>query len=488
MEEKQAGGDRSSLPPLRAARNATPSSRKRTKSIARGPPPTLSAEKQRKTGEKIRMPNNLRKSAIPMQQQTSAQPNTQTGGAMECEILTPAPTPTPTDPFEKMQQFMSAQFKNTNDGIAAVREDVTKLRGQVSGHARDLEKIRDDARTQAKKTEDGLAALREEMDGRDLRRGREIEELRGAVGGRGGVTEQVRIQLSKEIDKIKAVDAAASLGMTSQAPPTHGTRGDERERAFLRARRCLRLWPVTGVDEVDMMTNVMTFMRENLSISRAVVNEEDIDAVRRVGGGGRRARDREEVLVVFSSIGTRDTVHSYARNLAGYVDLEGRPTAGLRMEIPDYLMGTFKDLDSYGGHLRALHGSGLKRHINFDDSSKGLYMDVRLPGEDEWLRVDDQVARDERRELARRRANRTRDRLGSSTSGGEEIGTDRTGTQDPAGGGDARRRGPQRRQQELRQRGRQELGVAPDRGTRPRGSESDRRKEQPTKETTTLRE
>lgn len=67
---------------------------------------------------------------------------------------------------------------------------------------------------------------------------------------------------------------------------------------------------------------------------------------------------------------------SSAAKLAACIDGAGHPTAGIRLEIPDELMDTFRLLSRFGTRLRARHGEGTKRHIKFDDQEAGLYMNI----------------------------------------------------------------------------------------------------------------
>lgn len=86
-----------------------------------------------------------------------------------------------------------------------------------------------------------------------------------------------------------------------------------------------------------------------------------------------------KVLVEFYDKKKRDLVMTSSPNLAGKVDQEGKPTAGIRLEIPTELNDTFRLLTSFGARLRARHGPGTKRHIKFDDYSASLFPNIKLP-------------------------------------------------------------------------------------------------------------
>ena len=79
----------------------------------------------------------------------------------------------------------------------------------------------------------------------------------------------------------------------------------------------------------------------------------------------------------------------------GNFDKEGRPTAGIRLEIPEELKDTFRLLARFGTRLRARHGDGTKRHIKFDDFSGTLYTNIKLPGDTTWTKVTPAMARED---------------------------------------------------------------------------------------------
>lgn len=82
-------------------------------------------------------------------------------------------------------------------------------------------------------------------------------------------------------------------------------------------------------------------------------------------------------------------------NLASKIDRDGKPTAGIRLEVPPELDGMFRLLSRFGTGLRARHGSGTKRHIQFDDFTGSLYTNIKLPGDKAWTKVTAQMAKDD---------------------------------------------------------------------------------------------
>lgn len=83
----------------------------------------------------------------------------------------------------------------------------------------------------------------------------------------------------------------------------------------------------------------------------------------------------------FGDAGSRDIVQSYALNLAKH-----RDRAGIRLEIPPQLAGTFRLFEEHARALRAQFPQGLKRSVKFDDISMDLVMDIKVPTATRWHR------------------------------------------------------------------------------------------------------
>ena len=141
------------------------------------------------------------------------------------------------------------------------------------------------------------------------------------------------------------------------------------EQDYLLSRRSVRLWPIPA--GINLEEQVRQFFYTILSIPEAVSKTIGIDSVQRMVQP-RRSKITGEVLVRFTSTQDRDTVQSYAPNLAG---IEGK--AGLRLDIPEHLRGTFRQFESLAALLRRRHGQ-VKRSIKFEDIGQTLCMDVKL--------------------------------------------------------------------------------------------------------------
>ena len=184
---------------------------------------------------------------------------------------------------------------------------------------------------------------------------------------------------------------------------------------YWNARKKLRFFPVKGATDADMAKELDTFVTDKLRLPSGVLSTRDIDYIRRVKSS-KRSKISDELLVAFTSVEARDLVQSYARNLAEWTDpVTKKPTAGIRMEIPERLLGDFKALEQYGHAMKEKHGRHFKRHIKTDDSEMNLYLDVYLPAKEKWVRVDMEYVRDDNK--------KRRDRRGSSLGDAGELST-----------------------------------------------------------------
>ena len=324
----------------------------------------------------------------------------------------PSPSVAP-DPFERMQRFIETQFQTTNEKIGDVTQSVTVLNESVRSNSKGLAEVKAMTDRHTKEL-DGLLGVVAE---KDQARQRDIQRIENALldlreertRSTVDVGNQVREQIAKEIEKTKAVSASAAL-----RPIVSGS--DDKEKKYWIARRTLRCWPVIGATTKEMWQGADLFFRETMDLPLNAVAERDIEHIRRAMPGSRRARVQNEIIVVFKEVCVRDNVASYARNLGRCIDERGFPTAGIRIEIPDFLTGVHQDLQKYGGHLRGLHGNGLKRNVKYDDPNLSLVLDVKLPDSEDWMRLDWALVREQRAEINQEAAATFRRRLTSSTS------------------------------------------------------------------------
>lgn len=169
--------------------------------------------------------------------------------------------------------------------------------------------------------------------------------------------------------------------VSAKIPPATQTArpavGAENERDFLLCRRSVRLWPVQDSDGLEK--GVKRFLAFYLKMPTEVIESLTFVEVEKQGQT-RRSKIKDEVLLRLQTSQQRDTIQSYAPNLASAQGL-----AGIRLDIPDFLRGLFRLFESHAAALRVEHGT-VKRAIRFDDVEHSLYMDVKLQDTD-WHRV-----------------------------------------------------------------------------------------------------
>ena len=180
--------------------------------------------------------------------------------------------------------------------------------------------------------------------------------------------------------------------------PTHDRKmaprmGPGRELSYHISRRSLRIWPIEGNTHEEMDKALKEFIKSALRIPDFESRSLRAERIRRTRTSPKSA-SYLEVCVTFTNQDDRDFVASKAVNLAELVENDGKPRAGVRMDVPGHLMPTNNDLKSYAYQTRQSHGKGTKTHIKYDDQKMDLYLEVKLPGSDNWLRIMPEQARE----------------------------------------------------------------------------------------------
>ena len=140
------------------------------------------------------------------------------------------------------------------------------------------------------------------------------------------------------------------------------------------------------------MANFRDFAIDALLIPDGIFQETKIQEIIRVRNSPS-GRVHMEARVTFDQTNDRDYFSSKARNLAEYRDQDGHPQAGVRLDVPPFLMSTFKQLNDHGYDIRSVHGRETKRYIKFDDERLSLVLEVMLPNTSKWIRVSPEQAR-----------------------------------------------------------------------------------------------
>ena len=295
---------------------------------------------------------NLNSAAAP-----SPVPNGAGGGPAVMELGVPQPLGT-----DKGQEPLTADFfrsligdntKKITERIDKMSEDLTSLARTVESNAGEIGKNTTEIQRQA--------AV--------------IEQQKTLLDG-----------LSSRIEAIEEGRCRVDARETLVTKP--------KSEEYKKARRSVRMWPIDQSSINSMWKGVGEFMHVALGIPEDDMGPEDIEEVTAMPNPDFKAGNlNNEVLVTFVDARKRDRVVTSAAKLASCVDTAGRPTAGLRLEIPGDLLDIFRLLSRFGTRLRAKHGEGTKRHVKFDDVENSLYMNIKLPGDETWSKVTPQMAK-----------------------------------------------------------------------------------------------
>ena len=216
----------------------------------------------------------------------------------------------------------------------------------------------------------------------------QVEAKISANAGNINANSMCIADIRRELTELKKPQSTTYAMAASNGPQNAPSLVDD-DPQYLLARRSVRLWPVAGTGE-DLWRNAGHFVQVRLALQD--IPESRIESVSRPDvPSGINAVD--EALVVFKHPETRDTVVGSSGKLAACVDARGRPTAGVRMEVPRRLRPTFSTLYKFGQQLRARHGEGTRRHVKFDDDGRTLFLNVKLPGDTNWSKVSAEVVR-----------------------------------------------------------------------------------------------
>ena len=159
------------------------------------------------------------------------------------------------------------------------------------------------------------------------------------------------------------------------------TSNSEERAAFLLSRRSLRFWPIEGENPDALMEATIDFCCGALGARRSTLG---IKKVTRVKSAPRGVAFLE-VLVEFADNYSRDELLMQGPMLMQYRDAKNKPTAGIRLDIPAHLMGSFKTLEAYGVDLKRQHKWKLRKYIKFDETEEDLYLQIKHDDDESWL-------------------------------------------------------------------------------------------------------
>lgn len=153
------------------------------------------------------------------------------------------------------------------------------------------------------------------------------------------------------------------------------------------------MWPIKGNNEDEMSAAYLNFIRNALRIPEKEADSMKVERIRRTRTSPN-APAYLEACVTFRDPDDRDYVASKSVNLAMQRDKEGKPLAVIRMDVLGFLLSTFKALNNYAYIVRKRHGKDAKTYIKFDDPELNLFLEVKLPGSERWLRISPDLARE----------------------------------------------------------------------------------------------
>ena len=160
-------------------------------------------------------------------------------------------------------------------------------------------------------------------------------------------------------------------------------RNNNQMSRYLRARRSFKIWPITvdGPGEAKAELAVRKFFIKEMSVPQQMAMNVALDAIH-PADQARNSKITMEYVVIFGDVEARDAIKSYASGLAA-----SKGMAGLRLDIPPCLKGSFKILNEHGIAMVCIYGHEVKRNIKFDDRNTDLMMDIKLPTSSTWHNI-----------------------------------------------------------------------------------------------------
>ena len=201
---------------------------------------------------------------------------------------------------------------------------------------------------------------------------------------------EMKAQAEKVHGMIAEVKAQVNTGQ-GDLPHTI-KRNDNQQGRYLRARRSFKIWPVTkGQSDRTLEESVRRFFIKLMLVPTQLATSVKIDNIRHADQA-KNSKITSEVVVEFADVDSRDSIKSYASGLA-----VAKGAAGLRLDIPPCLKGSFRVLNEHGTSIVKIYGKEVKRNIKFDDTNQDLMMDIKLPTSSTWHNVTIQQAREARK-------------------------------------------------------------------------------------------
>ena len=217
------------------------------------------------------------------------------------------------------------------------------------------------------KIESNTKALREEL----------RAEFRAEMQAQNDKTNQMVNEIKSQIK-----------GHNTNEPVTAKTRTATQQLRYTKARRSFKIWPVTTKEGQHVEDAVREFFTKLMGVPITAAVEAEFESVKQAELM-KNSKIKSELLVTFVDVECRDAIKTYASGLA-----TAKGAAGLRLDIPPCLKGSFKILNEHGLAMIRIYGKEVKRNIRFDDRNDDLMMDLKLPTSSTWHNITIEQARE----------------------------------------------------------------------------------------------
>lgn len=231
-----------------------------------------------------------------------------------------------------------------------------------------------------KRLTSGFSSRLDKIEEHVLNNAAQIKEVKASIDARevlleGRLNRQIEIKTKEAIGMIK--NDAQKLTTTGHA--NLRSLSEKQIESYNFHRRTLRVWPVKGPEVARAMKSFIQSKLKIVGVAYDALGKMELKKER-----VSNPRFPEEIIVTFESKEARDTVKAAGRNLSG------DPSAGMRLNIPGFLLDNYRILASVGYNIKE-NQRDVKRAIKFDDDNMDLMLDVRV--NDEWRRITPDEAR-----------------------------------------------------------------------------------------------
>ena len=204
--------------------------------------------------------------------------------------------------------------------------------------------------------------------------------------------QELRTEFKNEMQEQvhKLTDMIGEVRAQVNVTENRAGRNNNQMGRYLRARRSFKVWTVKveGPGDAKAEQAIRKFFVQSMLVPVGTAKNVLIDTIR-AANQARNSRISNEYIVTFADVESRDAIKSYASGLASC-----QGNAGLRLDVPPCLKGSFKILNEHGIAMMKIYGKEVKRNIRFDDRNTDLMMDIKLPTSPAWHNITIEQARE----------------------------------------------------------------------------------------------